>query len=91
MELLKQILNKVLNWVRDVLPTVTAVGSMVYNYMLKRVRNEEKKVAKLKLELELERNKERVEEENRGKSDLDVLDDAIGKGRELRDGKKVPE
>jgi hypothetical protein len=81
----KKILDRVLAWIRDVLPSVTAVASLVYNYMLRKVNSLEKKKEALELELEYRRNEDEVKEENSGKSSRDIIMGAIDEGRNSKD------
>lgn len=81
---MKDVVDKVLRWLRDVLPTVTAVGSWIYNYMLRRINKIEKEKAALELELEYKENKDAIEKNNAGKSDRDIILDIAGKGDSSR-------
>lgn len=81
----KKIVDKILVWIRDVLPSVTAVASMVYNYMLRKVNSLEKEKSALELELEYENNEDQVEKENSNKSSRDIIMDAIDDGRNTTD------
>ena len=74
--------EKIFTWLRDVIPSVTAVGSLIYNYMLRKVNTLQKEKNALELELEYKENEDAVEKENIGKSDSDIINDAISKGRE---------
>lgn len=77
---MSEFLQKILKWLRDVLPSVTAVGSLIYNYMLRKINALQKQKADLELKLEYEENKDVVEESNRGKSDADIIRDAAREG-----------
>jgi len=62
-------------WIKTELPEILHILSM-------RLRlKEERKQEAEDLERDLEANKKLVEEANRGKSDIDIVDDAIRVGR----------
>ena len=81
-------LEKVLAWLRDILPTVTAVGSLIYNYMLRKINALQKEKAALELDIEYRENKDVVEEANSDKSDADIIRDAASEGKRWRDPKR---
>lgn len=74
--------DKVLRWVKDVLPSVTLAASWIYNFMMRKVQEE--KLAHIETNLE----KEKLENEksiDHTKSDSATIKDAIRRGRKLRD------
>lgn len=83
-------IEKILTWLRDVIPTVTAVGSLIYNFMLRKINTLQKKNKALELELEYKENEDAVEKDNAGKPDSDVIDDAIREGGQLGSNRKGP-
>lgn len=74
-------------WIRDVLPSVTAVGAFVYNWMLRKINSLQKQKEALALKLKYKENKEDVEKDNAGKSDSDIINDAIRDGGDSEDPK----
>ena len=70
---MKNIVDRILVWLKDVIPTATAVGGWIYNYMLRLVRRAENEKEKVELEKEKLKNEIEVEKELDGKSDLDVV------------------
>lgn len=77
---MSKFLEKLLNWLRDVVPSVTAVGSLIYNYMLRKINKLQKEKAQLELEIEYQENKDVIEKTNSGKSDADIIMDAAREG-----------
>lgn len=73
-------ISKILGWLRDILPSVTLVGSLIYNYMLRKISFLKRENAQLELDLEYKENEDDVEKANSGKSDSDIIRDAIEQG-----------
>lgn len=79
---MENVVNKILKWLGNIIPSVTAIGGWIYNYMLKRLRMEQNKTDKAKLEKELLENKIEVDKDNADKSDRDIVLDVANRNRE---------
>lgn len=77
---LVELVQKAVSWLTDVLPTTLVGMAWVYNFMKSQTIALKAQVAKLALEVKYKENEKRVEEANRGKSDLDIVRDAISEG-----------
>lgn len=73
---LKEILYKVLKWIKDVVPTAGAMATLVYNYMMKLIDAEKRAHDETKLDKKLLENELEVKKDNEGKSDADIIMDA---------------
>lgn len=71
---------KLLDWLKEVVPSVTSVGLLIYNFMRGQIAKLKAQVLREKTERGYIENKQKVEDNNRGKSDSDIIDDAIRKG-----------
>lgn len=80
MELIRKILDRLLVWIKDVLPSVTAVGSLIYNYMLGRIQRMRKRAERAEMESELLENELDVYKDTEDKSDRDVILDVANGG-----------
>ena len=78
------IYNKLLRWVRDVLPSVSLVATWVYNFMLGKIQKEKVDHIKTKLEKDKLENEKAVNEDNDGKSSHDTIMGAIDRGATYR-------
>lgn len=78
---LNEVLLKVLDWLKDVLPTAGAFGYWIYNRMKQRIIRLEKEKGKVELEKKYLENREKVERDNADKSDADIVRDAIDEGK----------
>lgn len=79
---MKDFWDKLLTWLKDVIPAASAIGGLVYSFMLQLIRRAE--MGKLEAELERDeaKNELEVKKELEGKSDRDiVLDVANGESR----------
>lgn len=75
----------ILNWIKEVVPMGFALVLSVYHYMRQKLLREEARHDKTKLQNEELQNEIAVDKELDGKSDRDVIDDAISEGAKLRD------
>ena len=80
----KEIINSILKWGKEIIPTASLIASMVYRYMKRKINRSEAQTKKVELELEESKNRELVEKKYRDKSNVDIIDDAIAEGRRLR-------
>ena len=71
------------NWLKDVLPSAGAVGMIVYNYLKGKIVALKRQLLGVELEKKHLENKEQVQKDNRGKSDFDIIGDAIREGRDI--------
>ena len=66
-----------------VVPAITLLGSLIYSFMNKKVRALEKDNESLRLTLEYKENEVKVAKDNQGKSDTDIVMDAISEGKAI--------
>lgn len=82
---MKEFWSEFFKFLREILPT--AVGAFLLGRHVEKIGEEEirAKMSGLKLELERAKNAQAVEDENIGKSDSDIIDDAVRAGLSKRD------
>ena len=68
-------------WLKTVVPTVTAVGAVIYSWMMYRLGKAKQRIRTVELEKEYVENELAVERDNAGKSDADIVGDLISEGR----------
>lgn len=71
LELLKQIIEE----------AAPALAVMLWNYDQSKIDQAKMQTNKVLMELQLEKNHNEIDEQNSGKSDSDIINDAISKGR----------
>lgn len=69
-----------LDWLKTVVPSVTSVGLLIYNFMRGQIANLRGQLLREKTERQYVENRQKIDDANRDKSDSDVIDDAIRKG-----------
>lgn len=74
---MKDFLDKVLNWLKDVAPTTYGVAMTVYRYMVRRINQLKTKLIAKELERKKLENEKIVREKYDGMSDRDVILDAL--------------
>jgi hypothetical protein len=67
----------ILSWLRDILPSVTAAGSILYHWLLRKINRLEKQNEALRLELKNAKDDAEIERQTDGMSDTDVIRAAI--------------
>lgn len=80
----KDWLTRILEWCQKVLPGLAAAFGIGYRVGSNAKAEVEKKLAKTTVELELKTNELQNEKDFDGKSDDDVIGDAISKSRDSR-------
>lgn len=78
------LVTNLLAWLKDVLPAVTAVGSIIYNYLLRKINKLEKEKEALELQVKIAEQKEAIDAQVKNMSDSDVIRAAID-GRDTKD------
>lgn len=77
---MKEALISFLNWLRVNLPPFLAGFSVGYKVCVGRLNDAKSQIIDLEMRLAEYQNKEKVDEANLGKSDADIVDDAISAG-----------
>ena len=72
--------QKFFDWLERVAPSVIAAFGVGFQVGQNKLNQEKDKNQELTLALELEKNKNEIAQENAGKSDADIVRDAIRKG-----------
>lgn len=85
----QDIIKAVLEWLKAVLPLT--IFSAIVRYFKRKAWFAEREVELKELELKHHENEEKVENDNRNKSDLDIVHDAIDEGARLRNGNRKNE
>jgi pyocin large subunit-like protein len=79
----QSLVESVLDWLKTVLPLT--LFSAIVRYFRNRTWFAERKVEQKELELKMKENEDEIEKANRHKSDRDIVNDAIARGRELKE------
>lgn len=77
--------SRIAGWLKGLVPAGMALLLGLYYYMKQKLRREEARHDQTKLEKQYMENEQQVERDNDGKSDADVVADAIREGRQHRD------
>lgn len=77
MKSIQAVLQRFLKWLETVIPSVTAVGILIYNYKQRKVEKLERRLDKAKLELKFYENEKKIKALNKSKSASDVINDSI--------------
>ena len=77
------LIDKLLTKLERLLPMIYTILTLGYKWGSKDAGKIKKKQALTELELERMRNAEKIRERNRGKSDADIVDDAVRQGRDI--------
>lgn len=80
-----RLIDAVATWLERVFPSVLATATLIYSWMLSKLRAEEKAHDKTKLEKELVQNELDVERDFSGKSNDDIIRRASRRGRSKSD------
>lgn len=86
---LKEFLSLILDWFNKTMPTFLAGLSIGYKVMNGRLSEAKMRIIELEMQVQYEKNKAIVEANNSGKSDSDIIDDAIKSG--LQSEREMPE
>jgi len=81
-----KILDKVLNWLKEVLPTATLLGAWIYSFMSRKVLKEKADHENTKFEKQLKENELESFKKNLNISDADIISRAISKGASIKNG-----
>ncbi len=78
-----KIVDTLLGWLKKF--GGTAIVLAIIRYFKRRTWFAERKVEQKELELKHHENEDKVEKDNHGRSDIDIVNDAISEGRSNRD------
>lgn len=70
---MKEIFDKFVTWLKEVLPSAYAVGMMVYSYMDRKLKEKEVELDKSELERKKLENEKAIADKYDGLSDADVI------------------
>ena len=74
---MKDFFNKLLVWLQQVLPSVTAVGGMIYTYLMAKIIKLNKEKARLELKVKYGENKSYIDKLYSTKSDDDIVNSIL--------------
>ena len=77
---LYEFIRKTLDWVREHAPGMIAVGTWVYQRMARKVQDRQNELERVGLQKSHLENVNAVESKNAGKSDADIVADAVDEG-----------
>jgi len=77
---MSQFLDKVLEFFKTIIPSVSAVAALMLNYFMRRISRLKQDKRNVETEKEYLQNEIQVHKDNADKSDVDILLDAIREG-----------
>lgn len=74
---ISNVLSVFLSWLRDVLPSVTALGSIIYHWLLRKINRLEKEKEALELQNKILKSNEAIDAQTKNMSSSDIVRAAI--------------